>query len=309
MKKPFGKSWLDTFFARKTTDKLTNVELSGKVVVFTGGTDGMGRVAVERFAEMGADICLFGRNLEKARAVETDIKAAGSRGQFSIVECDIGSLDHVRKASDDVLQRHGRVDFLINCAGANLSERRLSSDGYEMNFVVNYLGPFLLTELLLERIKMTPNARIIHVTSATQNFAKLQLDDLHFENNSWSMLKSYAQAKLYMIMHVRDLATRLTGSTVSVNALNPGYIQTNLLRHAKGFEKVFIQLFGGLAAPTWVGGERILCAALDPQYEIISGKYIYEDMLLDPNPLALDDANVSRLMQLSHDLTGLNKET
>ena len=307
MKRPFGNLWADTFLARKTTEKLANVELSGKKVIFTGGTDGMGRIALKRLAEMGADICLFARNMEKARGVENDITVAGSQGQLSIVECDIGSMDQVRKAADNILEKYDRIDFLINCAGANLSERKLSSDGYEMNFAVNYLGPFLLTELLLERIKMTPDARIIHVTSGTQQVAKLHLDDLNLESHSWTMLASYAQAKLCMLMHVRDLATRLNDSAVSVNALNPGYIKTNLVRHAKGFERVFSQLFGSLAAPTWVGGERIICAALDPRYNNVSGKYIYEDMLLDPNPIALDDSNVSRLIQLSRDMTGLDK--
>ncbi len=305
MSRPFGKFWLDTFLARKTTERMTEVDLSGKKVIFTGGTDGMGRIAIGRFAEMGADICLFGRNLDKARSVERDIRAAGSQGQFSILECDIGLLDQVKMAADEVLKRYGQIDLLINCAGANLSERRLSPDGYEMNFVINYLGPFLLTELLLERIRTTRNARIIHLTSATQEVAKLRFDDLHLERNSWSMLTSYAQAKLCLLMHVRDLATRLNDSTVSANALNPGYIKSNLTRHAKGVEGIFNRIFGSLAAPTWVGGERIIYAALDSRYEGVSGKFIYEDTILDPNPLALSDANIKRLMQLSREMTGL----
>ena len=200
-----------------------------------------------------------------------------------------------------------RIDYLINCAGLNFAERTLTPDGYELNFVVNYLGPFLLTELLLGRIKATPNARIIHLASATQEVAKLFLDDLQLEHHKWSMLNSYAQAKLCLIMHGRDVATRLEGSTASIHSLNPGYISTNIVRHARGLEGVFTTLFGGLAAPTWVGGERIVAAALDSRYEGVSGKFIYEDMLLEPNPLALDDGNVARLMTISRQLTGLSK--
>ena len=141
-----------------------------------------------------------------------------------------------------------------------MPERRLSSNGYEMNFAVNYLGPFLLTELLLERVRSTPSARIISLASASQQVADLNL----------------------------------------------GYISTNLSRNTdRGFERLFVKLFGRLAAPTWVGGERIVAATLDSKWQGVSGKYIHEDKLLDPNPLALDDSRVTRLMDLSRRMTGL----
>ena len=306
MKRPTGNFWLDTFLARRTMDKFPDRDLKGRTIVFTGGTDGMGRVAVDRFAEMGAGICLFGRNPEKTRRVADELAAAGHRGPFCVVECDIGSLGRVRSAADEVLARFGRIDCLINCAGVNVPERRLSPDGHEMNLAVNYLGPFLLTELLLERIRSTPSARIISLASASQQVAGLNLDDLQLKGG-WSMLKSYAQAKLCVIMHGRNVARRLAGSGATINCLNPGYISTNLSRDTdRGFERVFVKLFGGLAAPTWVGGERIVAAALDSRWQGASGKYIYEDMLLDPNPLAVDDAKVARLMELSRRMTGLD---
>ncbi len=305
MKRPFGKLWFDTFLARKTAPKVPNQDLTGKMVVFTGGTDGIGRIAVERFAEMGADICLLGRNVGKTENVISELRKAGHRGQFTFVKCDLGDLGQVRKAASEVLDRCEHIDYLINCAGLNFPARTLSPDGYEMNFAVNYLGPFLLTELLLEKIKATPNARIVQLTSATQEAAKLLLDDLHLENNKWSMFSSYAQAKLCMLMHGRDVAVRLEGSGTSINCLNPGYIRSNLDRHTKGLERAFRVMFGKLAAPTWVGGERIIAVALDSKYEGVSGKFIHEDIFLEPNPLGLDDANVTRLMKISRELTGL----
>ena len=303
MQRPTGKLWQDTFLARKTTDRFPNRDLKGKVVIFTGGTDGMGRVSVDRFAEMGADICLFGRNLEKTQAVVEDLKAKRYNGRFSILECDLGSLDQVRRAADEVLSRYGQINYLINCAGINVAERQLSPDGYEMNFAVNYLGPFLLTELLLERIKMSDSARIVQLVSATQEVAGLNFDDLQQEKK-WSMLSSYAQAKLCMIMHGRDVAKRIESSEVSIICLNPGYISTNITRHAKGIERIISTLLSRFAAPTWVGGERIVAAALDPKFRENSGSFIYEDMLLDPNPLALDDDNVAKLMDISRHLAG-----
>ena len=307
MKRPFGNCWFDTFLGRKTAPKVPNRDLTGKMVVFTGGTDGMGRIAVERFAEMGADVCLFGRNIQKTENVLEELLRAGYPGKFTFVRCDLSDLGQVRNAAGKVLDQYEHIDYLINCAGLNLSERTLSPDGYEMNFAVNYLGPFLLTELLLEKIKATPNACIVHVTSATQAVAKLFLDDLQLEKHKWSMLQSYAQAKLCMLMHGRNVADRLAGNTTSINCLNPGYIRTNLVRHTRGIERLFVVLFGKLAAPAWVGGERILAAALDSRYAAVSGKFIYEDILLEPNPLALDAMNVAKLMEISREFTGLER--
>lgn len=304
MKRPTGHFWIDTFLPRRSTAMVPDQDLAGKTVVFTGGTDGMGRLAVGRLASMGADICLLGRNMAKTRRVVSELGEVGHEAQRSAVECDLGSLDSVRKAASDILEQCGRIDLLINCAGANVTERKLSPEGFEMNFAVNYLGPFLLTELLLDRVRATPSARIVNLTSATQKLGHLDFDDLQRERN-WSLFATYAQAKLCMIMHARDVAGRLEGSGVTINCLNPGYIRSSLTRDAKGWERVFVTLFGRLAAPTWVGGERIVAAALDKEYDGVSGQFIYEDVLSTPNPEALDDAKASRLLELSREMTGL----
>ncbi|MCZ0951033.1 MAG: SDR family NAD(P)-dependent oxidoreductase [Rhodospirillaceae bacterium] len=304
MKRPTGHLWIDTFLARGSTAMVPDRDLAGKTVVFTGGTDGMGRLAVGRLASMGADICLLGRNMARTRRVVSELGELGHEARLSAVECDLGSLDSVRKAASEVLEQCGRIDLLINCAGANVTERRLSPEGFEMNFAVNYLGPFLLTELLLDRVRATPSARIVNLTSATQKLGRLDFDDLHRERN-WSLFATYAQAKLCMIMHARDVAGRLEGSGVTINCLNPGYIKSSLTRDAKGWMRVFVTLLNRLAAPTWVGGERIVAAALDKAYDGVSGQFIYEDVLHAPNPEALDGAKAARLLELSRDMTGL----
>jgi NAD(P)-dependent dehydrogenase (short-subunit alcohol dehydrogenase family) len=306
MKRPSGNLWIDTFFARKTTDMIPDQDLSGKVIVFTGGTDGIGRVALERLASMGADIVLVARNPEKTAQVVSELTAKGYAGTLSTVTCDLGMLNMVRQAAAEILQKCKRIDLLINCAGGNIPERALSSEGYELNFVVNYLSPFLLTELLLERVKATPNARIINLTSATQQKGNLDLDDLHREKN-WSIFSTYAQAKLCIIMHAQDVAKRLQGSDVTINCLNPGYIQTNIGRGIKGVERFFLKFFGGLAAPAWVGGERIVAASLSAQYAAVSGKFIYEDTIMAPNPQVQDQEKAQELLNLSFAMTGLTR--
>lgn len=304
MKRPSGNLWIDTFFPRKTTHMVPDQDLSGTTIVFTGGTDGMGRIALDRLASMGADILLVARNPEKASSVVSDIRAKQYSGTLSVVECDLGNLDTVRQAASTILERCEKIDLLINCAGGNLNDRRLSPEGYELSFVINYLGPFLFTELLLERVKSTQNARIVNLTSATQRYGHLDFDDLHRERK-WSTFSTYAQAKLCMIMHSQDVAERLRGSGATINCLNPGYIKTNLCRELSGFEGAFNQLFGRLAAPTWVGGERIVAAALEAQYQTLSGHFIYEDTILEPNPETRDAAKVEKLLDLSFEMTNL----
>jgi len=302
MKRPTGKFWLDTFFARKSMNKFPNQDLTGKTVVFTGGTDGLGRVAVTRYAEMGAHIVLLGRNKQKMFSVVEECTVMGYRGSISTVHCDISSLKQVRLAAEEVLEQCEKIDLLINCAGANNAKRQVTEEGYEMNFAVNYLGPVLLTELLLDRIKATESSRIICVTSATQEAAQLDFEDLQYEKE-WSLFRSYSRAKLCLIMYCRNLASRVKEHGVKVNSLNPGYIRSNLSRDLKGFEQGFNILFGRLASPTWIGGERIIAASLDDAYDSASGQYIYEDMLLDPNKIALDDQMVSQLMQVTAHMT------
>lgn len=265
----------------------------------------MGRVAVDRLAEMGAKICLLGRDPTKTQAVADELRKPPRVAAVDPVQCDLSLLSQVRDAAQQVLHRYDRIDLLINCAGINVPERRLSSEGYELNFVVNYLASFLLTELLADRIKSTPSARIVNLSSATQEVAKLDLDDLQGEKK-WSLLSSYAQAKLCLIMHSRDLAKRLKDTSATINCLNPGNIRSNIGRgHTKASSRLMMRAFVRMADPTWVSGERIVAAALDEQYQGVSGKFIYEDFVMQPNPLALDEANIARLMEVSRQLTGL----
>ena len=308
MKRPTRNIWLDTFFARKTTQKVQDQDLSGKTIVFTGGSDGMGRVAIERLASMGADVHLVARNPEKSAKVLSELEAKGYPGALSSILCDLSSLDDVRRAALEILQTCGKIDFLINCAGGNISERRVSAEGYELNFVVNYLSSFLLIELLLERVKSTPGARIVNLTSATQKYGHLDFRDLHRERK-WSVFSTYAQAKLCMIMHAEDVAERLRGYDAVINCLNPGYIQSNLGHELQGVERLFTVLFGRLAAPTWVGGERIVAVALDAAYAGVSGKFIYEDAFMDPNPETRDKAKARKLLELSFEMTGISRAT
>jgi len=271
-------------------------DLRGKTVVFIGGTDGMGRVAVEMLFRMGASIVLLGRDESKTAGVISDLQSSGGDGALSFVQCDLLSLESVRASADNLLDETRRIDVLVNCAGANFQERVVTSDGFERNWSVNYLGPVLLARLLLERLRKSAPARIVNVSSATEALGHIDFDDLDFERG-YSPGAAYARAKLALIMFTIDLASELEGTGVTVNALNPGFIKSNLLRDLRGFESIGKVMMNAFASPAEVGADRIVRLAISSDYEGVSGVYVYEDKILPPNPEALDDEIVARLMR------------
>lgn len=283
------------------------INLNGKTVVFTGGTDGMGKEAVKKIAKMGATIILLGRNETKTKAVITELNNIAKKENTYYIHCDLASLKTVKKASKLILEKCSKIDFLINCAGANIGTRKVSEEGYELNWTINHLGPFLLTNLLLNRIKETPNSKIINLTSATTNWIKMNFEDLQL-TKKWSLLQSYAQAKLAMIMCTRKMAKQLKGTGVTINALNPGFIKSNLLREGKGLDRIIgVPYMFFFASKTEVGGDRILRLALSDEFENVSGKFIYEDHIKNPNPEALENELINRIWNISKQHIGMNE--
>ena len=282
-----------------------HANLQGKTVVFTGGTDGMGKVAVKKLAKMGATIMLPGRSKEKTRAVVSELNEIAQKKNTQYVPCDLSSQKSIREAAKIILEKCPKIDYLINCAGANFGERKLSEEGYEMTWAVNHLAPFLLNNLLLERLKESAPARIVNLSSATEKSGHIHFDDIQL-SKKWSTFRSYTQAKLAMNMATRKMAKELEGTGVTVNALNPGFIKTNLLRETKGWESlVGIPYMFFFASKPDIGGDRILRVALSDEYENVSGKFIYEDKIKDPNPEALDDNIVERVWEISKKHVGL----
>ncbi|NOU59649.1 SDR family oxidoreductase [Marinifilum caeruleilacunae] len=284
-----------------------SADLRGKTVVFTGGTDGLGKEAVKKMAKMGATIMLLGRNESKTKAVVSELNAISKKELTHYIHCDLASQQSVRKAAGLIIDKCKQIHFLINCAGANVGSRQVSKEGFEMNWTINHLSPFLLTNLLLDRIKETPKSKIINLSSATTGWIKMNYDDLQL-TKKWSLLQSYAQAKLAMIMCTRKLAKELEGTGITINALNPGFIKSNLLRDGKGLDRIigvpYMFLF---AEKTENGGDRILRLALSDEFENVSGKFIDEDHIKNPNPEALDNELVERIWNTSRQHIGINK--
>ena len=275
-------------------------DLTNQCVVFTGGTDGMGLLAVKRLVQMNATVYVVGRNKEKTNRTVDDLNNIAGTTRAVAVECDLASLNSVRKCVDILLKQCSRIDLLVNCAGTIVWERKLSPDGYELNWAVNYLGPHLLTQLLLDRLKHSEPSRIIHLSSSASGSGKIHFDDLQLERG-WGALKAYSQAKLATNMATRALDSRLKDSRVTVNVLHPGFTKTALVRDAKGVNRIFGLMMKAFASPTEVASERILTVALSTRYKDMSGKYFYEDGIREHYKTALDDVAVERLWEISQD--------
>ena len=281
------------------------MDLNGKTIVFTGGTDGMGKVAVTKLAKMGATIMLLGRNEAKTKAIVSELNAISKKENTHYIHCDLASQESIRKAANTILDTCSKINYLINCAGINVATRQVTKEGYEKNWAINHLGAFLLTNLLLERVKESAPARIINLSSAMEKYGHIRFDDLQTVHK-WSLLKTYSQAKLAMNMCTRKMAKELKGSGVTVNALNPGFIKTNLLRDHSGWTALIgVPYMFFFASKPEVGGDRILRLALSKEFEGVTGKFIFEDAERDPNSEALEELLVEKVWEISKQHVGL----
>ena len=260
----------------------------------------MGQLAVRRLARMNSTIHIVGCNPEKTARTVDDLNHLAGTARAVGVGCDLSSLASVRACANTLLEQSPRIDLLVNCAGVIAWERTLSPDGYELIWAVNYLGPFLLTQLLLDRIRESAPARIVNLSSSAASTGRIHFDDLQLTRN-WGALKAYSQAKLATNMATRARAQRLDGTGVTVNVLHPGFTKTALVRDAHGIRRVFGLLMKAFASRTEVAAERILTVALSPRYEGVSGQYVYEDDVRQHDREARDDTAVERLWSLSHE--------
>jgi NAD(P)-dependent dehydrogenase (short-subunit alcohol dehydrogenase family) len=262
---------LNPRYAIPDTDK----DLNGKTIVFTGGTDGIGRAAVEMLYEMGANVILLGRNKTKAEGVVKRLNING-KGRASIQICDLALMDSVKACAERILAEHRQIDILVNNAGINMTKRVITNDGFETNWAANYFGPRLLTELLLDRIKESAPARIVNLTTNTEFISEIDFNDIQSRAN-FASDESYVESKLTMNIFTIDLAKRLEGTGVTANSLCPGYIRSNLLSHLEGVEKLMGKIMHYMASPTEVGADRIVRLAISSAFNDVTGIYVCED--------------------------------
>lgn len=251
--------------------------MKGKTCLVTGANSGVGYQTTLGLAIMGAHVVMVCRDKGRGEAAQREIRATTSNKSIDLLIADISSQIEVRRLAEQVKSRYKRLDVLINNAGISVGKCQESVDGVEMTFATNYLGHFLLTELLLELLKASAPSRIINVSSFVHRWTTgIDFDDLE-RKKKFSGVQTYAQSKLALLMFTYELAPRLRGTGVTVNALNPGLVKTNLGNELTGYLKVFGDVMKAtLAITPEMGARTSIYLASSPDVEGINGKYFFK---------------------------------
>ncbi len=291
--------------SQKAAQRSSDASLAGKVCVVTGSSSGVGLEAVRRLAKAGAEIVMVCRNSGKAAAVRDELVSRHA-ACVSIVIADFGDLGSVRAAAGRILETCPRIDVLINSAGMHSTTRTATAAGFETTFCVNHLAPFLLTQLLLGRIRESAPSRIIQVNSEGHRFGGLDLDDLDWKRRHYTGLRGYGASKTAQLLSVWELADRLEGSGVTINAMHPGDVRTNIGGNNGPLYRLFLHtvIWPFLKDPA-ISGEALHYLAAAPELSGVNGRFFHLTVEEKPAAHALDRGFGRRAWDLSMELTGL----
>jgi NAD(P)-dependent dehydrogenase (short-subunit alcohol dehydrogenase family) len=279
--------------------------IEGKLVLVTGATSGIGRAAALELAARGARVLAVGRDAARAGEAAAAIGAAAPGATVEALECDLSRMRSVRRLAATVADRYGRLDVLVNNAAVAMFRRALTEDGLETGFAVNHLAPFLLTTSLLPVLQVPEQARVVTVTSDNHKQVKqVPWDDLQGERE-FKPLQAYNRTKLMNVWFTRVLADKVAGSGVTANCLSPGFVKTNLSRHATGPFRVFFTLVRPFQTTPEKAARTVLHVAASPDVSGVNGGYFSGGKQATPSGLARDDAQAQRLWSLSAELCGL----
>src|SRR5580693_5533302 len=283
--------------------------MAGKFVLVTGGTGGIGRATAAGLAVLGARVGITGRDLARTEAAAASIRGTPGSPAVDGFAADLSVQAGVRHLAAQVLDTYPRLDVLVNNAGGFWAHRHVTADGLERTFALNHLAPFLLTNLLLDRLTSSAPARILTVSSAAHGRGRIDFGDLQGEQN-YSGQRAYSQSKLANVMFTYELARRLDATGVTATVLHPGVVRTSfgaedqaaylavMIRVARLFMKTPAQ---GAGTPVYL--------ASSPQVEGITGRYFVNRKPKTSSKASYDTAAAARLWQVSADLTDITGST
>ncbi|KPL24301.1 MAG: short-chain dehydrogenase, partial [Bacteroides sp. SM1_62] len=255
-------------------------DLSGKIMVVTGGNSGLGYESVRAFAMKGAEVILASRSTEKGEVAKSAILKDFPDGKIKVMQLDLSDLDSVRRFAGKFLDEYEKLDVLMNNAGIMMTPYFKTKDGFEGQFGVNHLGHFALTGLLLDVLLKTPGSSIVNVSSGAHKMGRMDFSDLQFENGrAYSPLKSYGQSKLSNLLFAYELQRKLESAhkdTISL-AAHPGTSMTNLGRHLEGklMYKILFPFFKWMSQDQAQGALPQIRASVDPRAK--GGEYYGPD--------------------------------
>ncbi|QBD74619.1 SDR family oxidoreductase [Ktedonosporobacter rubrisoli] len=283
--------------------------MHGQIVMVTGANSGIGKETALGLARDGATVVMVCRDKARGEAAQHEIQRLSGNTAVDLLLADLSSLEEVRRLVAQFKQKYEHLHGLVNNAGGVFLQRQLSVDNIEKTYAVNYFSAFLLTNLLLDRLKASTPARIINVSSAAHLNGHIDLSDFRFEHEKYSIMQAYANSKLAMILFTYELARRLEGTEVTANCLHPGVVATNIwaqplpsfLHFLSGISRLF-----GVSAEQ--GARTSLYLATSPAVEGVSGKYFENCKERSSSTLSYDRELQRHLWEVSARLTGVSAE-
>lgn len=286
----------------------SKVRLDGKTVLITGANTGIGKETALDMAQRGARVILACRDMTRARIAADEIRQRSGNGNVVVKKLDLASLQSVRDLAKDIRENEARLDILINNAGIMMCPKWKTEDGFEMQFGVNHLGHFLLTNCLLDLLKKSTPSRIVIVSSLAHEKGRIHFDDINLDKR-YGREVSYRQSKLANVLFCRELAERLQGTGVTVYSLHPGVIRTELGRHLIPtlalWKRIIAMPFLMLIKSPWEGAQTTIYCAVDESLADKSGLYYSDCAPKRPAPQAMDAAAAKKLWDLSASMVGL----
>jgi NAD(P)-dependent dehydrogenase (short-subunit alcohol dehydrogenase family) len=276
--------------------------MRGKVCMVTGASSGIGKETTRALAGMGALVVMVGKGRERGEAAMREIQTQIPNASLELMISDFSSLQAVRDLASSFKSKHQKLHVLMNNAGTIPAKREISADGFEMQFAVNHLAPFLLTNLLLDIIKLSAPARIVNTSSGIHSRGKIDFDNLRAEQG-YGLFSAYGRSKLANVLFTYELARRLEGSGVTVNCFTPGMTKTDLGRHIRGPSGFFFRHMG---RPVEIGARTAVYLASSPEVDGVTGKYFSNRKEVKSSASSRDDALAKRLWDVSERFTGLS---
>ena len=280
--------------------------MNGKTVGITGGNAGIGKATAIALAKKGADILITSRSEAKAKAAVEEIKSVSKNDNVDFVLINLVDQESVKKAAEEIKAKCPKIDVLINNAGCYLSDLELSPQGIEGQFATNHIGHFLLTNLILENVKAAGNARIINLASiAHKSTRELNFDDLNYEKEEYGGWKSYSRSKFCNILFTKELAKRLEGTGITVNAVHPGGVRTEIAeKDANWYTKLGWIVMKPFMITVEKGAATSIHLASSPKVEGITGKYWVRSKKAWSNRPSQDPELAKALWKKSEELVG-----
>ena len=272
--------------------------------IVTGASSGIGKSSAEQLASLGADVVMVCRNRGRGERAKAEVERKSSGGSVELMLADLASLGSVRAFANEFGGSHGSLHVLLNNAGAVRLRRSLTADGFETTLQVNYLAPFLLTNLLLPLLKKSAPSRIVNVSSVAHYGGHVDLNDLQLEKG-YGVMKAYSQSKLALVLFTRELSRRLEGTGVTANSLHPGAVATNIWGSTLGPASFLGRITRLFMLSPERGAQTQVYLASSPEVASVSGEYFERKVEKKSSAESHDQALAEKLWDVSAAMVGL----